>query len=579
MQTKALSILSGFISKLLTGYSQLEGQHPGQLSLILAQGLLLRQSAALEGCHLGHQTLVLGPTQAGKSTLVNLLLGGNHATASPLAGFTRHAQGFGPSLAPEHKALLHQLLPGFTQVERSALDPNAFNYYSLSELDNPATRPNSLLWDSPDFDSVNAAQYKFSLPAFCALADLLILVVSKEKYADQSVWEMLHLLMATNIPLGLVINKVPEQEAQEFETIIARRFASEQLPCPAIFTLPWQSPADPIRLAASPQGQRLVQWHTSSGQISLTPMGLADFVQQHWPLWTLEVRLELACQTRWQAQIERLGLELVEHFQRDYLQNQTYQETRARVLVELLQLLELPGMGKALTGLRQVLTFPVRTLGTWLDRITEAPKEAAKAQDQNAEQSILTNAIRQLLQQLMAQAAAEASQQQGREGNWWRHLWQHLTNEEPALTQMARQQILQHQTGFVPQIKATADALQQRLSQDPVRLHSLRAARLTTDAAAIAIPFATGTTGWLDLALSPVMLAFSSLLTEGALGQYLSSQMEQLKDQQLASVQTKVLNPMQQVLLELIQEIPAKYALGLSARELEEAENALEALK
>ena len=44
----------------------------------------------------GHplQIAVIGPTQSGKSSLVNLLLGEDRAQVSPLAGYTIHPQGF-----------------------------------------------------------------------------------------------------------------------------------------------------------------------------------------------------------------------------------------------------------------------------------------------------------------------------------------------------------------------------------------------------------------------------------------------------------------------------------------------------
>lgn len=575
MLNDPVQTLLTFIGRLLDGQRRLDAGNPLLLSLILARGLLLRQEAALQGRHLNHQTLVLGPTQAGKSTLVNLLLGGNHAEASPLAGFTRHAQGFGPALSLEQAGLLRQLLPGFTQVPRAELDPEAVEDYSLSQIES-STR--GILWDTPDFDSINARHYRFSLPAFCALADQLILVVSKEKYADQSVWEMLRLLVATNIPLILVINKVPEAEAEALQAIIAKRFATEKLPCPEIFSLPWLNPADPDQLAASTQGQRLLDWHRCSGQISLAPAGLGHFLQLHWPDWTQALRLELANAEAWRGHIERLSLELGQHFRRDYLQNQTYEETRARVLVEFLQLLEVPGLGKALAEARNLVTWPARRLVRLFTQ-DQPQQTGGDSRNQNSEFHILREATGQLLQQLLSQAMTEAGQRQGLERNWWQQLWQLLARKEQRLARMASGHIERHQSGFQQQIRATADELLVHLRQDPLRLNSLRTARLTTDAVAIAIPFATGTTGLMDVAMSPVMLAFSSFLAEGALGQYLNSELEQLKEQQLASVKTEVLRPLQQQLEALVQQIAEDCALGLSAAELEQARAALEALR
>lgn len=572
MNAKSLHTVSGFIGKLLDRRRHLNDQDPLLMSLILSQGLLLRQQAARQGRHLNHQSLVLGPTQAGKSTLVNLLLGDDCATASPLAGYTRHAQGFGTLPTPEEYLLLDQLLPGFNQIPRAALDAEVFDSYSLSEVKTGA-RP-GLLWDTPDFDSVNARDYRFNLPAFCALADLLILVVSKEKYADQSVWAMLKLLLAANIPLGLVVNKVPKAESAELCAIIARRFAAEGLACPPIFTLPWLSPAEPAQLAASPEGQSLLDWYRRSGQISLTSQGLAALLERHWQPWTADLRQELASQANWQGHIDHQGAELGAGFRRDYLDNQTYAETKGQVLAELLKLLELPGMGKVMTRTRSLLTWPIRTL---IDRLSQGT--ADEAQRQSGEETLLREASHRLIHQLLLRIMAETGQHQGRERDWWQQLWQALNREETRLQQLAVAAIQAHQQAFQPEIRATANALLEHLKQDPIRLNGLRTARATTEAAALAIPFLTGGVGWMDFALSPLILAFSSLLTEGVAGQYLNGLLEELKDRQRTSVETRLLGPLRQALLELTSQIPADCALGISAEELDAAEAALESLK
>lgn len=564
--------LLSFISRLLEGQRRLDDQSPLLASLVLARGLLLRQEAARKGRHLNHQTLVLGPTQAGKSTLVNLLLGGEHAEASPLAGFTRHAQGFGAALSPEQDGLLQALLPGFRRVERSALKAEDYGCYSLSEMQRAG-----ILWDTPDFDSVNARDYGLSLPAFCALADQLILVVSKEKYADQSVWTMLRLLLAANIPLALVVNKVPPNEAQQLEAIITRRFASENLPCPPIFSLPWLNQSESGQLAATAQGQRLLEWHRRSGQISLTPTGLGQFLREHWPAWTKALRTELAQQSAWQAHIQVLNEELGQHFSRDYLQDQTYAETRARVLAEFLRLLELPGFGAFMGQVRGVLTWPVRTF-MGLGANAQPAQDASQTRDPRSEASILAHGVEQLLQKLLAHCLTETGQHQGRERDWWQQLWMQLAQAEQALKAEANRRIEEHQTEFQQQIRATADELLSHLKEDPVRLNGLRVARVTTDAGAVAIAFATGTTGWMDLALTPPMLALSSFLTESALGQYLNNQLELLKEKQLASVELRLLAPLQEALEALTLQLDQQHSLGLGAAELAQGELALEGL-
>ena len=49
-------------------------------------------------------------------------------------------------------------------------------------------------------------------------------------------------------------------------------------------------------------------------------------------------------------------------YQRDYLNHPQHYETFNKALAELLTLLELPGVAKALAGLRKVITWPMRTI-------------------------------------------------------------------------------------------------------------------------------------------------------------------------------------------------------------------------
>ena len=70
--------------------------------------------------------------------------------------------------------------------------------------------PHGVLWDTPDFDSIDSATYREGVIRAIALADMIILVVSKEKYADQSVWDMMSTLEALHQPTVICLNKLSE---------------------------------------------------------------------------------------------------------------------------------------------------------------------------------------------------------------------------------------------------------------------------------------------------------------------------------------------------------------------------------
>jgi len=70
--------------------------------------------------------------------------------------------------------------------------------------------PRGVLWDTPDFDSIDSATYREGVIRAIALADIIILVVSKEKYADQSVWDIMSALEALHQPTVICLNKLSE---------------------------------------------------------------------------------------------------------------------------------------------------------------------------------------------------------------------------------------------------------------------------------------------------------------------------------------------------------------------------------
>ena len=164
----------------------------GLISLRLAQDFLEKGELIHRYPQLPPQIAVIGPTQVGKSSIANLLLGADLARVSPLAGFTVHPQGFALSGGETDWA------EAYFGGGRRALDDLSAGEYDAYALEDAtsAGHPlrNAVVWDTPDFDSVDAGEYRASVLRTIALADVVLLVVSKDKYADQSVWETMRLL-------------------------------------------------------------------------------------------------------------------------------------------------------------------------------------------------------------------------------------------------------------------------------------------------------------------------------------------------------------------------------------------------
>jgi len=147
------------------------------------------------------QVAVIGPTQSGKSTLVNVLLEQQHAGISALAGFTVHAQGYALACQESQLSTIDSMMHPLQRIPLERLSGDSLTCYSLQSIDkvdgnsgwlsNSLNSRASVIWDTPDFDSISAKTYTLAVIKSIAMADILLLVVSKDKYGDKSVWDTL----------------------------------------------------------------------------------------------------------------------------------------------------------------------------------------------------------------------------------------------------------------------------------------------------------------------------------------------------------------------------------------------------
>ncbi|MCK5898962.1 MAG: GTPase domain-containing protein, partial [Methylococcales bacterium] len=179
--------------------------------LVFAEAFM-RKGALLEAdFKVPLQVAIIGPTQAGKSSVCNLLLNNTLAGVSALAGYTVHPQGFCAGVTKASASALQHYFGRYQQLELSDLSANRYDCFALSETSTDAPLlPPCILWDTPDFDSINAPDYKEGVIRTIALADIVILVLSKEKYADQSVWALMSQIEVFNQPTLICINKLPQ---------------------------------------------------------------------------------------------------------------------------------------------------------------------------------------------------------------------------------------------------------------------------------------------------------------------------------------------------------------------------------
>lgn len=484
------------------------------------------------------QIALLGPTQAGKSSLANGVLGRDLAEVSPLAGFTIHPQGFCWGAGTEQT--IRALNGFFRPLQRVAADQlprDRFDCYALADvgaLDITPPVPAACLWDTPDFDSVDAAHYRGHVLRIAALADLAILVLSKDKYSDESVWDMVSLLQPLGHPTAIILNKVDEASRDALLASLEEKWRSCRVDSlPFVVTLPFVEAANPSLPPAAVDGlARWIHRKLASASRQARRKRTRELLERHWSGWLAPVRAEQQARAEWDGAIHRGIEEVVVCYQRDYLNHPHHYETFQRALARLLTLLEVPGVAGAVASARRLLTWPFRQATRLGRRVMSG---TADRDPKSGEQAILEQLIDHLLLQLQQLVLAKREQDpSGR--SWWRDLSSVFRAAQEEFKAETQEALADYAGNFQVEIDQTARALYQRLETRPVVLNSLRATRMTTDAAALAFALHSGGIGIQDFVIAPATLSLTSMLTESALGHYVNRAAEDLKSRQLVAV-------------------------------------------
>lgn len=168
--------------------------------------------------------VVGGSTGAGKSTLVNTLLGEPLTQSGAIRPTTRH-----PVLLyrSEDEAALasDRFLPTLprTRVQKGEGLPGADPLVPQALVPVPtAALPRGIaLIDAPDIDSVSEENRTLAKELLSA-ADLWLFVTTANRYADAVPWELLHAAAARSITIAVVLNRVPEGDEEAIETDLRR---------------------------------------------------------------------------------------------------------------------------------------------------------------------------------------------------------------------------------------------------------------------------------------------------------------------------------------------------------------------
>lgn len=511
------------------------------------------------------QIAIIGPTQTGKSSVTNVILNSNIAGVSPLAGYTVHPHGFCVGVSLAACTDLQAYFGRYQQQTPEQLSQHRYDCYALVQSSKPTRLlPPCVFWDTPDFDSIDASDYKEGVIRTIALADVIMLVVSKEKYADQSVWEMMTTIEAFKQPTVLCVNKLGAGN----EEIIVQSLREK-----------WRHARTDVFPKVIPLGYEketgIPIWPSRYDNIFLTYAKVVDsrkhaqlqqnLINRYWHTWIEPIIAEHKAQEQWQNLVDSSIEQALSEYQRDYLNHPHHYDTFQKTVVELLILLEIPGLANILSKVRRFLTWPVRQVM----QLTKGKNSGLYA---NQELLLLRQIGEHLLIDVANQLVEKREIDCGQQA-WWQSLYRVLREQRQLILQDFEYAIIEYHNNFQQDIEASARRLYCKLGEHPILLNGIRATRITTDAVLMAWVVHTGGIGISDLFLTPAMLSMTSLLTESTVGSYMNRVETDLKKQQLLTVKNHLfIGIMQHALHQLPQFIADYNHFAISPQQLQEAQ-------
>ncbi len=211
--------------------------------------------------------VVGGSTGAGKSTLVNSLLGEKVTTPGVLRPTTRspvlvHHPGDAPWFGPE------RILPNLPRLHGGeSSTPGGVRLAPHSGMP-----PGLALLDAPDIDSVESANRELASQLLAA-ADLWLFVTTAARYADAVPWELLTAAAARHAQIALVIDRI-DPGAEEVVDDLRRLAAAEGLASAPLFAIP-EEPLGPDGLLPERAIAEVAAWLTALGSDALARTSLA----------------------------------------------------------------------------------------------------------------------------------------------------------------------------------------------------------------------------------------------------------------------------------------------------------------
>lgn len=489
---------------------------------------------------------VVGGAGAGKSTVANFLSGAPVAETNPQAGFTRHPIAYtsvnGQLAWPAHLGFLGPL-QRLDLPSPSSLDEDVYQVRRVpADGEGFSLLKQFVVWDCPDMTTWAATGYIPRLLEVAGLADVIVYVASDERYNDEIPTQFLQMLLATGKPVVVCLVKMKEEDAPKllahFQKEVLARFPDSAL---ASLTIPHLTPeqlADPVRQAGRYRvpllNQVAVLGEPAAAARKRTVQGAVNFLVRAQEHLLTAARKDVAALQSWREVVQAGQVEFDQRYKREYLTSEKFRSFD-EALIRLMELLELPGVGKFVSGALWVLRTPYRLLKGVFEKALNRPGAAGRP-----ELPVLQGALTGWLDLLRKEAARRAGTHP---------VWAHIDKGfGTGLTDMAQERFQEGFRAFhmslVNEIEQTARDIYAELEKNPAKLNVLRGFKFSLDAGAIGLTVIAGGVNVWDVVLVPVVASLTHQLVELMGRQYVDSQRELARQRQQALVTQYVSGPL-----------------------------------
>jgi hypothetical protein len=489
---------------------------------------------------------VVGGAGAGKSTVVNFLCGTNAAEANPQAGFTRHPVAYTPASGavgwPSQLGFLGPLRR-LDEPAPSNVDEDVYQVRRLPVSNNGGDLLNQfVVWDCPDMTTWAAAGYASRLIEIAGLADVIVYVASDERYNDAVPTEFFRLLLEVGKPVLVCLTKMRAENAtamlQHFEHEVLAGLPRGRVTTLAIPFLTPDELANPASRAAKFRipllNQVMVLGDPAAAARRRNVQAALRFLTNTGDRLLAVARDDVAALEEWQALVARGRDEFVDRYRHEYLTSEKFRRFD-QALVRLLELMELPGVGKVVSGTLWVVRTPYRLLKGAMNKAFSRPDMTSMP-----EQQVLNAALDAWLDQLRAEALRRSAQHP-----LWKHVAdgfdEHLADRVREKFQAGFRSL---QAGLNDEVERTARAIYEELEKSPSRLATLRGSKFALDIASIGAGITIGHFGVWDFVTVPVSASVAHQLVEWLGAAYVDTQREHTRDRQQALVVKHLAEPL-----------------------------------